>query len=127
MISQFKKMKFIKLIKNILKLIFYRLKLLISLSKNKKTKIIYIVEGENWSIKWDGEYISKAINQNQKSRLISTSHIPYVNEKNKVIHFGSQYMWVDWYKLLPKNKNYVVSFFHGNRNCFHGSYPSSAN
>ena len=113
MISQFKKMKFIKLIKNILKLIFYRLKLLISLSKNKKTKIIYIVEGENWSIKWDGEYISKAINQNQKSRLISTSHIPYVNEKNKVIHFGSQYMWVDWYKLLPKNKNYVVSFFHG--------------
>ena len=22
-------------------------------------------------------------------------------------------MWIDWYKLLPKNKNYVVSFFHG--------------
>ena len=113
MISKFKKMKFIKLTKNILKLIFYRLKSLLYLSKDKKTKIIYIVERENWSIKWDGEYISKAINQKQKSSLISTSHIPFINEKNKVIHFGSQYMWVDWYELLPMNKNYVVSFFHG--------------
>ena len=113
MISQFKKMKFIKFTKNILKLIFYRLRSSISLSKKKETKIIYIVEGENWSIKWDGEYISKAINQKQKARLISTSHIPFINKTNKVIHFGSQYMWVDWYELLPKNKNYVVSFFHG--------------
>ena len=22
-------------------------------------------------------------------------------------------MWIDWYRSLPKNKDYVVSFFHG--------------
>ena len=55
MIFQFKKKKFIKYIKNIFKLFLYRLNLLFNFSKAKTTKIIYIIERENWSIKWDGE------------------------------------------------------------------------
>ena len=113
MISHFKKKKYIKYIKNNLKLFLYRLKILFNLKKEKKTEIIYIIEKENWSIKWDGEYISNKINQQEKSKIISTTEIPSINPRNKLIHFGSQYMWIDWYKLLPKNKNYVVSFFHG--------------
>jgi len=113
MIFLLKKKKFIKYVKNTLKLFLFRLNLLFNFSKDNKTKIIYIIERENWSIKWDGEYISNKINQKQKSRIISTSEIPNINPRNKVIHFGSQYMWIDWYEFLPKNKNYVVSFFHG--------------
>ena len=113
MILHFKKKKFIKYIKNNLKLFLYRLNLLLNFKKEKKTEIIYIIEKENWSIKWDGEYISNKINQQEKSKIISTTEIPSINPRNKLIHFGSQYMWIDWYKLLPKNKNYVVSFFHG--------------
>ena len=41
------------------------------------------------------------------------SNIPLMNEKKKIIHFGSQYMWVDWYKLISSRNNYIVSFFHG--------------
>ena len=41
------------------------------------------------------------------------SEIPHLNSENKVIHFASQYMWLDWHKLLPKNNKYIVSFFHG--------------
>ena len=87
--------------------------LLFNFKKEKKTEIIYIIEKENWSIKWDGEYISNKINQQKKSKIISTTEIPSINSRHKLIHFGSQYMWIDWYELLPKNKNYVVSFFHG--------------
>ena len=54
MISLFKKKKFIKYIKNYLQLILYRLNLLFNFKKEKKTEIIYIIEKENWSIKWDG-------------------------------------------------------------------------
>ena len=112
MIFYFNKKKFIKYIKNIFKLFSYRLNLLLNLRKEKKTEIIYIIENENWSIKWDGEYISNKINQQKKSPIISTTEIPSINSRHKLIHFGSQYMWIDWYELLPKNKNYVVSFFH---------------
>ena len=113
MIFYFNKKKFIKYTKNIFKLFSYRLNLLLNLRKEKKTEIVYIIEKENWSIKWDGEYISNKINQQKKSQIISTTEIPSINSRHKLIHFGSQYMWIDWYELLPKNKNYVVSFFHG--------------
>ena len=68
MISLFKKKKFIKYIKNFLQLILYRLNLLFNFKKEKKTEIIYIIEKENWSIKWDGEYISNKINQQEKNQ-----------------------------------------------------------
>ena len=95
-----KKKKFIQYIKNNLKLFLYRLNLLFNFKKEKKTEIIYIIEKENWSIKWDGEYISNKINQQEKSKIISTNEIPSINPRNKLIHFGSQYMWIDWYKLF---------------------------
>ena len=36
--------------------------------------------------------------------------------QNKIIHFGSHYLWLLKYKYLPRNNKYVVSFFHGNPN-----------
>ena len=113
MISFFQKKKFIKYAKNFLKLLIYRLNTFLNFSIKLKTKILYIVEKENWSIKWDGKFISDSINKKQSSKIISICEIPSINQSNNVIHFGSQYMWVDWYKLLPKGKKYIVSFFHG--------------
>ena len=108
-----KKKKLIKFVKNHLKLFLYKLNSLFDFSEIKKTKVIYIVEKKNWVIKWDAKYISSKINQELKSEIISTRTVPSLNANNKVIHFGSQYMWIDWYEYLPKNKNYVVSFYHG--------------
>ena len=112
-ISFLKKNKFARYLKNFIRIFLYKLNSLINSSKSCKTKIIYVVENANWSIKWDGEYISSEINKKFNSKIISTSEIPNLNYNNKIIHFGSQYMWIDWYRSLPKNKDYVVSFFHG--------------
>ena len=113
MFSFFQKKKFIKYAKNFFKLFTYRLNSFFNFSMQSKTKILYIVERKNWSIKWDGKFISDSINKKLSSKIISTCELPIIKKRNKVIHFGSQYMWIDWYELLPKDKNYVVSFFHG--------------
>lgn len=113
MISYSFKRKFIIYFKNYLKLFFHIFNIYFLKKRTNDTAIKYIVEKENWSIKWDGIYISSSINKNINPEIIETSNIPNFSSKTKLIHFGSQYMWVDWHKLLPKNKNYVVSFYHG--------------
>ena len=112
-LSFFKENKFVRYFKNFIKIFFYKLNSLVNSSKSCKTKIIYIVENANWSIKWDGKYISNEINKRFNSKIISICEVPSLNYHNEIIHFGSQYMWIDWYRSLPKNKDYVVSFFHG--------------
>ena len=113
MIFSISKSENVKLLKNLLKLYLFKLKSLINLNKANQTNIKYIVEKENWSIKWDGIYISSTINNNFNSKIISISDIPHLSSNTNLIHFGSQYMWVDWHKLLPKDKKYVVTFYHG--------------
>ena len=114
-ISFLKKNKFARYLKNYIKIFLSKLNVLINSKKSCKTKIIYMVENANWSIKWDGKYISNEINKRFDSKIISTSEVPNLNQQNEIIHFGSQYMWIDWYRSLPKNKYYVVSFFHGKK------------
>ncbi len=76
------------------------------------SKVIYVVEKKNWSIYCDGFEISRAINKKLKNNFCKTSSHPY-RFKNTIIHFGSQYMWVDWYKHLSKKNKYIVNFYHG--------------
>ena len=85
------------------------------IENSKSSEIIYVVEKENWSIKWDGIYIKSSVNKICNSRIISINHLPNLHSKTRLVHFGSQYMWLDWYKLLPRDINYVVSFFHGKK------------
>ncbi len=74
--------------------------------------VIYIVEKPNWSIYCDGLEITRQINRKIKPNFCKISNRPYIY-RNKIIHFGSQYMWTEWYKYLPKNNKYVVNFYHG--------------
>jgi glycosyltransferase involved in cell wall biosynthesis len=73
--------------------------------------ISFVVEKSDWSIRWDGLSITKNINTTHPgiSGLISDPSLPF----NRVVHFGSQYMWVDWANALPKSNKYIVTFFHG--------------
>ncbi len=82
--------------------------------KKNMSKVLFIVEKENWAIKTVGTYIAKNIN-NKFENLMSISQTPEKFD-NKIIHFGSHYLWLLKYKYLPKNNRYVVSFFHGNPN-----------
>ena len=82
--------------------------------KKNTSKVQFIIEKENWAIKRVGTYIVKNIN-NKLKNLIAVSSTPE-KFQNKIIHFGSHYLWVLKYKHLPKNNKYIVSFFHGNPN-----------
>ena len=75
-------------------------------------KIIFLIEKADWAISKIGFYIANNINSAQK-KLISLSSNPH-HHQYKLLHFGSHYMWLQWYKYLTDKNNYVVSFFHGN-------------
>ncbi len=81
-------------------------------NKSISQEIVYIVENANWSIACDGNEITKSINKMLKMDIIKVSTKPY-KFRNKIIHFGSQYMWIDWYKHLSKKNIYIVNFYHG--------------
>ena len=78
-----------------------------------KIKVNFIVEKADWAIRWDGIYITNSINKSIKNDISKISSIPIIYSNKKIIHFASQYMWLDWEKLLSKRHKYVVSFFHG--------------
>lgn len=74
---------------------------------NHFLKLSYVTESANWSIKWDGKYITENLNKLNltKARTTTTSS----GIKNQIIHFGS----VNTFKTLPHESNkVVVTWFH---------------
>ena len=113
MIFSILKKKYLRYSKNLVILIFLIIKDFFY-KRDKKYKINFVTEKANWSIKWDGKYIKSSLKEKLKKEVVLLSNYPSTGiSGKKVIHFGSQYMWVDWYKFLPKKNKYIVSFFHG--------------
>ncbi len=83
----------------------------LNLYSSNRSMVNYIVEKANWSIRWDGEYISNNIN-NKSNGFISLSTFP-ANIFNRIVHFGSHYMWLNWESCISKSNRYVVTYFHG--------------
>ena len=83
----------------------------IKLFKQNGKKIRFVSEKKNWSIFQDGINISNCVNKNKPGYMEVIFSPKYYQQS--IIHFGSQYMWVDWYKYLNNKNKYVVSFFHG--------------
>lgn len=77
-----------------------------------KKDLLYIVEPKNWSIKWDGYYITKKLElQGKLSAQITTSRFMH---RNKILHFGSVGSLIDYEglkKVHPSNK-IVCTWFH---------------
>ena len=74
--------------------------------------INYIVDGGDWSINKDGEYISKSI-QAKHGRIIRVSE-EYSSIRNSIIHFGSRYVFVRSDYCGRRNKTIpIVTYFHG--------------
>ena len=79
--------------------------------KGNKIPVKFIIEDADWAIKTVGQNIKKEIdNINPKQIKITTK--PYM-VVDSVVHFGSQYMWLNWEKYMSPGNKYVVSFFHG--------------
>lgn len=97
------------MIKNLLKLIE---DIFLNIFFSKKYDLVYIIEGINWSIGWDGKHITKNLNEQKliKSK-ISTTHIGL---KNKIIHFGSVNTLISQkgIKKVHSSNKIVLTWFH---------------
>ena len=71
----------------------------------------FVVEKADWAIRWVGEHIRDEI-EILSPGMVDTTTQP---EKlaNSVVHFGSQYMWLNWGRHLSQSNQFIVSFFHG--------------
>jgi len=82
------------------------------LGKEPHSTLFYVIELANWSIKWDGRYITECLRRrNLLSAKITTTHRGI---KNQIIHFGSRTTFLPktWEEVDLSNK-IVFTWFHG--------------
>lgn len=83
------------------------------LVKKSSAPVSFLVEKADWSIRWDGEHIGEVVNELTGQNTVDTTAVIPRAFGARIVHFGSQYMWLDWGSFLPKRARFVVSFFHG--------------
>ncbi len=79
---------------------------------NRHYKLSYIVESGNWSIRWDGKYVSENLNKSGLTKArITTS---YLGLRNQIIHFGSVYTFLrkNGFRKPHKSNKTVLTWFH---------------
>ena len=79
--------------------------------KGNKIPIKFISEDADWAIKTVGQNIKNEIDSISPKQIQITTK-PY-KVVSSVVHFGSQYMWLNWERYISSGNKYVVSFFHG--------------
>ena len=82
-------------------------------TSNNINKIVYISEKEDWAIKNIGKVLKKNLDYNLNTPL-TISHYPEF-QSSSIVHFGSQYMWTNYFKYLNSSNKYVSTFFHGEK------------
>lgn len=71
----------------------------------------FVVEKADWAIRWVGEHIRDQIETIAPGSVETTVEPQRV--AHRVVHFGSQYMWLAWGRHIPSSNRCVTSFFHG--------------
>jgi glycosyltransferase involved in cell wall biosynthesis len=70
-----------------------------------------VIEKADWAIRWVGEHIRDEIEISSPGN-VQTSMKPQ-RVARRIVHFGSQYMWLDWGRHMSRSNQFVTSFFHG--------------
>lgn len=71
----------------------------------------FVIENADWAIRWVGEHVSEEIEAIFPGTIATTTQPQRLAQR--VVHFGSQYMWLTWGRHMSRTNRYVVSFFHG--------------
>ncbi len=71
----------------------------------------FVVEKANWSIRWDGISITEGVNAIMPNTA-SVTDAPY-RLANRIVHFGSQYMWTSWGPHMSSSNRFAATYFHG--------------
>lgn len=71
----------------------------------------FVIESADWAIKWVGEHVRDEIEAIRPGAVETTTKPGRIT--HRVVHFGSQYMWLAWGHHLSRSNRFVTSFFHG--------------
>ncbi len=71
----------------------------------------FVIEQADWAIRWVGEHVRDEI-EAMAPGSIQTTTVPQ-RVVDRIVHFGSQYMWLTWGRHMSRSNRYVTSFFHG--------------
>lgn len=81
--------------------------------RGKGPPVQFVIENADWAIRWVGEHVRDEIEAISPGTIATTAQPQRL--ARRVVHFGSQYMWLTWGRHMSKTNRYVVSFFHGKR------------
>jgi len=82
-----------------------------NLYKDVSLPIQFVSEDANWAIKTVGENIKREIDIIKPGKFeINTKPFKIIN---RIVHFGSQYMWLNWGEHMSKDNYFISTFFHG--------------
>ncbi len=73
--------------------------------------VAFVIERADWAIRWVGEHVCGEIERLAPGAAAVTTNPARLIDK--VVHFGSQYMWLSWGHAMSPSNRYVTSFFHG--------------
>jgi len=86
--------------------------LIFNFFQNRKYHLAYIVESADWSIKWDGKYITESLNKSAllKARATTT----YLSLRSQIVHFGSlsTFLTNKGFKKPHWSNKVIVTCFH---------------
>ena len=101
----------IRLLKNKIRCMPWKILSKLNLYEENNIPVKFIVENADWAIKFVGDNIKREID------IIAPNKIEVSAKPQKIVksivHFGSQYMWLNWGKYMAKENLYLTSFFHG--------------
>jgi len=77
--------------------------------------VSFLSEPADWAIRGDGLNLEKGLRALGKSNNFELVDSLF-ESKGSILHFGSQFMWQNLHKSIPKYSKVIVSFFHGKHN-----------
>jgi glycosyltransferase involved in cell wall biosynthesis len=91
----------------------WRLAAATGLYQGKGPPVRFVIENADWAIRWVGEHVCDEIEALSPCTIATTTEPQHL--AHRVVHFGSQYMWLAWGRHMSRTNRYVTSFFHGKR------------
>ncbi len=101
----------LRFFKNEIKCLQWKLIAKSGIHKGNKIPVKFIVENADWAIKFVGENIKRELDIVVPGK-IEVSAKPYKFVES-IVHFGSQYMWLNWGKYMANENRFITNFFHG--------------
>ncbi len=79
--------------------------------REKGKPIQYVTEDANWAIKSVGLNIKKEMDILSPNKLEIVTNPSRITKR--IVHFGSQYMWLSWGQHMSRTNKFISTFFHG--------------